>query len=447
MPLPPTLELESPRRRAASVAHASAWAVAARLASLAGIFVAAPFAYQALGPIEFGAWASATAFLYLAVFLDLGLGNGTMNLVATAHARNQPDIALAYLREGTIALSQIGLVFAGITLVFAWIVPWYRLLGLGEEYAESARATALIVGIGMAISAPLGLAGKVQLGRSQGKRTYRWQAAGHLVSLGLVVFASTQHLGLAAITAAAILGPLLASLANTLLLWREMAGQARPVGCDASALRSRIRRDGLTFFMLQVAAALALTVDVPMIAWIQGAEAATPYALAQRVYSVIPIGLGLVLAPLWPIYRQAFATGDHNWARRTLRTTLRVGAIFAIAMATVLTLSFSQVLTAWVGPAPQPHVLLAYGLATWCVLESFGVSMSTYLNAAGIMRIQLVTASLFAVGCLSLKIFALIQYDAWLLPWITALVYLVTTLLPTFGARRRLMQLTATKTY
>lgn len=438
---------DSPSQRAASVARASAWAVAARLASLAGIFIAAPFALTALGPVEFGAWASATAFLYLAAFLDLGLGNGTMNLVATAHARHQADLALAYLREGTKALAQIGLAFAGVALACGWLLPWHRLLGLGEEHAESARATALVVGIGMAVSAPLSLAGKVQLGRSQGQRTYRWQAAGHLVSLALVVFASTQRLGLAAITAAAILGPLLASSANTLLLWREMAGQSSPAPGDAGALRSRIRRDGLTFFVLQVAAALALTVDVPLIAWLQGAEAATPYALAQRIYSIIPIGLGLVLAPLWPIYRQAFATGDHAWASRTLRTTLATGAIFAITTSTVLTLGFSQIMTAWVGAAPQPHILLAYGLATWCILESFGVSMATYLNAAGIMRIQLVTASFFAAGCICLKILALTHFDAWLLPWITALVYLVTTLLPTFGARRRLMQLAATKTY
>lgn len=447
MPISRTPASDSPGQRAASVARASAWAVAARLASLAGMFVAAPFAFDALGPLQFGAWASATAFVYLAAFIDLGLGNGTMNLVATAHARDQPDVALAYLREGTKALAQIGLVFAAIALTLGWVVPWHRLLGLGEEYAESARATALVVGFGMGISAPLGLAGKVQLGRSQGQRTYRWQAAGHLVSVGLVVFASTQRLGLAAITAATILGPLLASLANTLLLWREMTGQSEPTECDGGALRSRIRRDGLTFFVLQVAAALALTVDVPLIAWIQGAEAATPYALAQRIYSVVPIGLGLVLAPLWPIYRQAFATGDHGWARSTLRTTLVTGALFALAVTMMLTFGFSEIMTAWVGSAPQPHILLAYGLATWCILESFGVSMATYLNAAGIMRIQLVTASFFALGCLGLKIFALTRYDAWLLPWITALVYLVTTLLPTFGARRTLMQLAATKTY
>jgi O-antigen/teichoic acid export membrane protein len=226
-----------------------------------------------------------------------------------------------------------------------------------------------------------------------------------------------------------------------------MHAMPKPRQQDGRALRARIRRDGLTFFVLQVAAALALAGDVPMIAAIQGAEAAAPYALAQRVYSVIPIALGLVLAPLWPIYRQALASGDYQWASATLRTTLLTGGTLALLAATTITLGFDRIIDLWVDTAAAPPLLLAAGLGLWCVLESLGASTSTFLNAAGIMRFQVVTATLFAAGCLSVKILALHEYDAWVLPWATCAIYLVTTLVPTLAARRGLMRLAATKSY
>lgn len=419
----------------------------ARAASIANLVLGVPFVLEALGTARFGAWATATAFLFLANFMDLGLGNGTMNLVASAYGRNQPEEATTYLREGTRALVQVGAGFAAVVLLLAPFVPWHIMLGLGPVHAQEALATALIVGLGMALSAPLGLAGRVQLGRSQGQRTYRWQAAGHMLSLSLVVLFSLNRLGLPAITFAAILGPLVASGANSVLLWREMHAMPKPRQQDAYALRARIRRDGLTFFVVQVAAALALAGDVPMIAAIQGAEAAAPYALAQRVYSVIPIALGLVLAPLWPIYRQALAAGDYGWAAATLRTTLMTGGTLALLAATAITLGFDRIIGLWVGTAAAPPLLLAAGLGLWCVLESLGASTSTFLNAAGIMRFQVCTATLFAGGCLSVKIFALHEYGAWVLPWATCAIYLATTLVPTFAARRSLMGMAATKSY
>lgn len=436
------------RQRFAALAAAGSWAFVARVASIANLVLAVPFALEALGTARFGAWATATAFLFLANFMDLGLGNGTMNLVASAHGRNKPAEATTYLREGTRALLQVGAAFAVGVLLLAPFLPWHLLLGLSAAHADEALATALIVGLGMAMSAPLGLAGRVQLGRSQGQRTYRWQAAGHLLSLTLVVIFSTHQMGLPAITFAAILGPLLASAGNSVLLWREMHALPRPPPQDARALRARIRRDGLTFFVVQVAAALALAADVPMIAAIQGAEAAAPYALAQRVYSVIPIALGLVLAPLWPIYRQALAAGDYRWAAATLRTTLLTGGTLALLAAAAITLGFHQIIALWVGTvAAPPPLLLAAGLGLWCVLESVGASMSTFLNAAGIMRIQVYTASLFAAGCLTVKVLALQEHEAWVLPWATCAIYLVTTLVPTLAARRSLMRMAANKSY
>ncbi len=57
----------------------------AKAAAAANLFLTVPFVLHALGPAQFGAWATLVSLVMFAGFLDFGFGNGTMNLVAAAH--------------------------------------------------------------------------------------------------------------------------------------------------------------------------------------------------------------------------------------------------------------------------------------------------------------------------------------------------------------------------
>ena len=89
------------------IAHAGSWSLVAKASAVAHLFLSVPFVLTALGPTRFGAWATLVALVSFAGFLDFGVGNGAMNLVAAAYGRGAKGEITTILREAQRALLQI----------------------------------------------------------------------------------------------------------------------------------------------------------------------------------------------------------------------------------------------------------------------------------------------------------------------------------------------------
>ncbi|MGH8541353.1 MAG: MATE family efflux transporter, partial [Stenotrophobium sp.] len=150
----------------------------------ANLFVAVPFVLQALGPAQFGAWATLVSLVTFAGFLDFGFSNGTMNLIAAAHGRGASAEVGNILREGRRNLLWIALWLAAAMLVIVPLIPWFRLLGMSETMIGTSRAAATVVTFATVLAVPLNLATRVQLGLGRGDRAFRWQAVAQLLTLG-----------------------------------------------------------------------------------------------------------------------------------------------------------------------------------------------------------------------------------------------------------------------
>src|SRR3982751_421810 len=72
-------------RRAALAVLAS---VAARGVSILTLLLTVPLTVGYLGEERYGLWMAVTSFLGFLVFADLGIGNGLINTISDAHAKN-----------------------------------------------------------------------------------------------------------------------------------------------------------------------------------------------------------------------------------------------------------------------------------------------------------------------------------------------------------------------
>lgn len=431
-------------QRGRTIAHAGMWSLIAKMCAAANLLVSVPFVLRALGQEQFGAWATLVSLVVFAGFLDFGIGNGAMNLVASAHARSSPRELTTILRESRRVLLTIAVLLAIATLLALPLVEWHRLLGMPASMAASSRSAVAVVLFSIVLAVPLNLAHRIRLGMGHGDRTFRWQAVGQIAALAAVIILSGTDASLTALTAAAVATPLLASLGNTLALRRDPGLAALPPGtatstAESHAIRRRIRNEGGLFFFLQLAAALAFSADLPLISALRGAEDAGTYAIVQRLFSLIPISLALVWAPLWPVYRQALASGAHGWIVRTLRRSLAMAVVFSAICAVVLALGFDVIVGAWVDqPLLVSGVLLA-GFVLWSITEAAGTAIATFLNAASVMRFQLITACCFAAICFAGKAWVIAHYGITWIPWVTFTTYLLTSVLPFIVFGRRIL--------
>jgi O-antigen/teichoic acid export membrane protein len=423
---PPT----SPRRwsigeRGRRIAHAGTWSLVAKASAAAHLFLSVPFVLAALGPSRFGAWATLVALVAFSGFLDFGVGNGAMNLVAAAHGRGAKGEITTILREARRTLLKVAAWLLVAILVAGFLVPWHRVLGMPVEMATESRAAVLVVLVSIVVSVPLNLANRVQLGLGRGDRAFRWQAIGQWLALTAVILSAKAHASLAVLTAAAVSTPLIALAINSLQLWRKLDVRDAPIAgeVDRLAIQRAIRVDGMAFFGLQLSAALAFSADLPLISSLASAQEAGQYAIAQRLFSVVPLTLSLVWAPLWPIYRHAFAGGDLGWIARTFHRSLLAALGFSLVAGTILAFGFFPITSLWVHTAIDVAPLLLAGMATWCVIEALGTALATLLNAAHVLKYQLVTSGVFALACITGKALAVAHGHVEWVPWITVVTY------------------------
>ena len=433
--------------RGRRILHTGSWSMIAKATAAANLFLTIPFVLEALGPSQFGIWATLASLVTFAGFLDFGLGNGTMNLVASAHGRGEERRIGTIVHEGRRALALIALLLGAIALVAVPLTPWHRLLGVPEAMSFPVRVSVGIVMAAIVLAVPLNLATRVQLGMGQGNHAFRWQAIGQALTACLVIVLASAHAGLELLVAATVATPLLASIANNVQLSRNTLLAQRAVKTRDPSVAAAIRNEGVLFFVLQLAAALAFSADLPLISALRSPEEAGQYAIVQRLFSIVPMALGLVWIPLWPLYRQALAAGDHRWVTRTLRTSVVTASSVGLFGALMIALSTSWIIRQWLPAYAVPTVLLLASFVIWTTLDVTGTAVSTFLNAASEIKYQIIVATIFSTFCLLGKIATLKAADASLLPLITSTAYAATFLVPTAFIFPRLLDRALARNY
>lgn len=413
--------------RGRHILHGSAWALVARLAGAANLLLSIPLVLNAVGTASFGFWATIVSVALLGSSLDFGLGNGAMNLVAGARGRNAnheiPNVIVA--ARGPMILA--GLTIGGAVGIAALLLPWTAAPQLAAIPEEELRASVLILAIAIALAVPLSLATKALMGLGDAAIAFKWQAAAQLLTLLLTAALAVSGAGLVSLVSVALLGPLAGSIAQAIILRNRLPESTLQ---EKPGLRRQIYRSGLLFFGIQLCAMAAFGLDLVIITALATPEQTASYATVQRVFQLVPLSLAMLWGPLWPVYRHAIASNDHDWSRATLKRSAAGAVLFAAVFGSAL--AFSIFLARQHNVIPSIHLTtgLLVGFVLWTAIEAFGTAVATFLNALEALRIQLILGISFATSCIAAKYFAVTTVGPELMPWATAICYTATVLLP-----------------
>ena len=418
--------------RGRTIVRTGTWSLLAKSSAAAVYLLSIPLAYSALDPVQFGIWATLVSIVSFSNFMDFGIGNGCMNLIASAHGKGDAARAATVFRQGLLVLTAIACALFLASLVGLLAVPGANWVPGGSR-GPADIVSSMLLAVGVAVfSAPLSLGLRARLATGRGDSAFRWQAAGHAGALLALFLASSRQPTLLSMTAAALLPPLLASAINALSvgLHRDFRRPLPLTGPERRQIRRAIAREGGLFFVLQLAAALTFSADLLLIAWLRGATEAGNFAVVQRLFSIVPMALSLVWAPLWPIYRSALATGNHAWVARTLRFSTALALGGALLISPLIMASHDHLLDVFAPGHPGASLVLLAGFAIWTCFEAAGTSIATFLNSASVLRFQVVSASVLAIAAVLAKVWVLVAWSPDLLPWATSSVYAAVFVVP-----------------
>jgi O-antigen/teichoic acid export membrane protein len=419
-------------RRAALTGVAAA---SAKIIAVLASVVTIPAALNYLGPERFGLWMTISSIVALLSFADFGIGNGLMNSIADGPgSEGRPERLREAISSGVAMLMAAGLAIAATFIALYPRISWARLFNVQSATAANEAGPAMLIfALCFALNVPLGAVQRVQLGLQQGYYANMWQLAGSLCGLGEVLVGIHLRVGLPWLVLLVSGTPVVAAALNGFLFFGLIRRDLRPsVQHISLGAAGQLAKLGGFFFFLQIVVAAAFYSDSLIIAHLLGAAAVADYAVVQRMFMMISILLALFTAPLWPAYREAIGRGDIPWVKKTLRNSLLATAVLASTMSLAVLRWSDFLLQHWVRGQVHPPPMLLAGFALWVVFEAGGSALAMFLNGAGIIKFQMIVATLFGIACILAKFYGAQRYGAAAIPWAAVAMYSVCHVIPCF---------------
>ncbi len=394
--------------------------------------ITVPLTLHYLGNERFGLWMTISSVLAMAGFADFGIGNGVLNTVSTAFGKDDWDGIRRAISSGFAVLTLIGALILALFLSIYKFVDWGNLFRATTVAARAEAGPAMLVfAVCFALNVPLDVVQRAQLGLQQGFLTNLWQILSSIMILVGILAVIHFHFSLTVLVVAFAGAPVLGTAMNVAYFFGVSRRDLLPRwNLVSRATIEQITRLGGLFFVLQLVVAVSYSADNFIIARILGVADVTVFSIPQRMFSTISLVVAMLMMPLWPAYGEAISRGDMLWVRQTLTRTLLGVFVLTTLVSAALLLFSNRLILWWVGPNIHPSFLLMLGLAVWTVLSNCGSTLAMFLNGAGIVKFQVITASIFGIGCLAVKILLTQQYGIAGVPWATIITYGLLTAFP-----------------
>ncbi|MOA00437.1 Polysaccharide biosynthesis protein [compost metagenome] len=172
---------------------------------------------------------------------------------------------------------------------------------------------------------------------------------------------------------------------------------------EISEMKSLLRTGGF-FFALQISMALTYTSDNIILNGILGAQAVTDYSVHIRLFSIIPILMGMVLIPLWPAYSAARVKQDIFWIKKTWMKSIVAALTVSVILSGLIIIFLPSIFDLWLDNKVHPIYSLAYLLVLWKVFEAVGLTISCFLNGINLIKSQAIIAVGTAIVAIVMKI-------------------------------------------
>lgn len=435
--LAPSCGLQARKARTNALILGITTGLASRVLTLGAPLLTIPVTLHYLGPDLFGFWMVIVSITSMAMFADLGLGNGLLSKLSAAHSAEdyieaKVLISTAYAVLSTVAAFLITALFVAAQHVDLRSIDWIsRQLDI-----ETVRTVAVICLAAFCLNIPMSLIQRVQYALQEGWKSNVWQVVAAAATVAAVYSAWYLNLGYIAVVSASVFStPVVMLLNNLWFFWKRP--ELRPVLQHASLKTANsLLRIGGAFLILSVLTSLSLNVDNLVVAELSGLANVAEFTIATKLYSLLGLAITLVALPLWPANADALARRDITWVKRT---TLKTSALSVAAVAVgglVLILSRGHIINLWIGDGVLIELSLAINLVIWSVLVALASPFFAVQNSVGHLRIQLAGWTVYFFVSVPLKVILYGEFGIAGVPLAGWLAYLI-VLIPCaiFGCR------------
>jgi O-antigen/teichoic acid export membrane protein len=360
-----------------------AWAMVAKLVSMAVAVLSVPLLLSLLGTDRYGTWATLTSLVAFISLLDLGVGNSMRNSVASMSAAAEETVRLEFI--GFFRLLCVAGLLA--TLVFCLLVPSLNLAG-------GHRAAVWLLYGPLLLLLPLLLGGSVLQGAHATGLQAVLQSSSGWGFFAFIALLSWQNWvpGISDLALAWSLCYTAALLVMFGVALRRLRLPARRLlhGSLASLPTGRLRV-GLEFLVLQLSSLMLYSLGNMLVFRHLGSTEVARYDVVNKIFQV---GLGLytiVIGVMWSEIAKFRAAGDAPALARTLRRLAVIAVLFSVA-SLLGAFALPTLVDLWTRHHIQVTSGEALAVAGLVSIQSLAYVGAVFMNAFEQVRLQTVLA-------------------------------------------------------
>ncbi len=351
-----------------------------------------------LNEYEYGIWLTLNSILMWINSFDIGLGNGLRNRLAEALASGNLELGRIYVSTTFGLLLILTSIFIIVGSMANPFIDWYAILNASPDFVTRLDKIVYISFVIFAINFTFRFIGNVYLALQLPAVNNLLILSGNLFALiGIYLITSFKGGVFIAVALIYYAAPLIVSLLAYPVTFCRLYPYLRP---SLKFFRRQYLRDlfniGIKFFFLQLSAILLFAFANLLISRLFGPENVTPYNISYRYFSLLPMAMNLLLAPLWSATTDAYARGEMNWIKRTKRRTefILLGALGLIIVQLFLSRPFYKI---WVGSEVSIDWSISIWMAIYTGILIASLTYSSFLNGLGKLHIQVINTVAMAI--------------------------------------------------
>lgn len=355
-------------------------------------FLLVPITINYLNIELYGIWMTLLSIMSWITFFDIGLGNGMRNKLAEALAVKDIKLSRTYVSNAYAGIGLIALLFFVVLICSNPFIQWNKVFNTVSISGSQLSKLVLIIGFFFLLNFVLSLCNQVFYAHQKASLPALNQGLMNFFAVltvyCLTVFTSGNLIYLGAGYGFSMV---LSQVILSFYFFRKHKLVIPAAGYFDSGKMRDITSLGVNFFIIQIAVLIIFATDNIIITQILGPEAVVPYNIVFKLFSIITLIHGIIVSALWSAYTDAYAKGDFNWIRNSLKK-MNILMIPIIISVLLLIIFAKGIIKIWVGPQIKVPDLLVILMGIFIIVSSWNNIYGYFINGVGKIKPQMYLA-------------------------------------------------------
>ena len=351
-----------------------------------------------LNQYEYGIWLTLNSILMWINSFDIGLGNGMRNRLAESMAKDNRQLGRIYV--STTFFMLIGLM--GLLIFFGTIcepfIDWYGILSTSQDQVPLLDEIVYVAFSIFCLNFIFKFIGNVYLAMQLPAINNMMVVSGHLLSLIVIyILTLTTPGSLFWVAVVYSASPLVIYLIAYPITFKKIYPFLSPtIQCFKKEYLKNLFGISFQFFLLQLSGILLFAFANLLISHMFGPENVTPYNIAYRYFSLVPMIMNLILAPMWSATTDAYAKGDINWIKLTIIRIRKILVIATICIVIMIVIS-KWVYNIWIAQEVHIPLTMSILMGLYVCIVIWSLTYSSFLNGLGKLKVQTINTLIVSV--------------------------------------------------